>query len=786
MKKRILALVLGIVMVASSLTACGSKNNTEGEESKSTTAATTKATTEGSGSTEPVVEATYTFNDYVSGSPATWNPHEWETNEDSYIMGYTQLGLYNFYLNDAKDGYQIVPEMAAADPVDVTKDYAGNATYGVPADATSGYAFRIALRPDACWEDGTPITSEDYVYSMQQMLNPEIKNYRASSYYEGQLILANAKNYANNDQAGQPIYESLGTIGYDSVDAAVAAGVTDLYIDMANAWGVTDEDGNGIFSITDETKLRDEAVAEGEDGDWISPKEVYDGNFANGMPYASYQADYIFAQSGVYEETAWESVGIIAEDDYNIVLVLASPITEFYLYYNLSSNWIVKKELYEANMTQTGDIKKTTYGTAVNNYMSYGPYKLTEYQVDKQITMEKNELWYGYNDPFYEGKYQTTKINTQVIETQATALQMFLKGELDNVSLTSEDMENYRTSDFVLYTPQSYTTKLTFNSDKAALKALQETAGANINMTIMAYEDFRHAIALSIDRTAFAEQCTATHQPGYGLLNYMYVYDPDTGALYRDSEQAKQALCDAYGVSDESEITGFDKVQASALYTKAYNDALAAGDIKATDTVQINIHMYQSDDAYKKMFNFIEAGIQEASKGTPLEGKIKCEFVEDPNYYDNAMEGKAGIIFSTWGGSSMDPFGIMQCYVDPSMYFEVGFDHNAPLTLTINGKEETRSYYEWYQAIAVGDYKMADNDTKLQILAGFESAYLQLYVCTPMYYRTSASLQSRKVTNATDEYVQIVGFGGIPEMTYNYTDEEWAAYLAENNNQLTY
>ncbi|MBO5197145.1 MAG: hypothetical protein J6B85_01300 [Lachnospiraceae bacterium] len=785
MKKRILALILGVVMVASSLTACGKKDSTDSDQG--TTAGTTAAGTQSSGSeNDSTTTATYTYNDYVSGSPATWNPHEWETNSDAYIMDYTQLGLYSFYLNDAKDGYKIVPGMAAADPEDITATLAGNETYGIPADATEGYAFRIALRQDACWEDGTPITSEDYVYSMQQMLSSEIKNYRASSYYEGQLALANAKNYANNDVAGQPKYESIGSMGYASVDDAVAAGVTDLYIDMEGAWAVTDEDGNNIFSITDENKLRDEAVEEGEEGDYISPKEVYDGYFANGMANAAYQADYIYAQNGVYEATAWENVGLYAEDDYTIVLVLTSPISDFYLYYNLSSNWLVKKDLYEANMTQTGDIKKTTYGTSVDTYMSYGPYKLTEYQVDKQITMEKNDTWFGYSDPAYEGLYQTTKINTQVVETHATALQMFLKGELDNVGLDAEDMETYRTSDFVMYTPESYTSKLTFNCSKEALETLEETAGANINMTMLAYEDFRHAIALSIDRTAFAEQCTATHQPGYGLLNYMYVYDPESGALYRDSELAKQALCEAYGVSDESEITGFDKVQAAALYTKAYNDAIAAGDLKEGDTVQINFHMYKSDDAYKKMFNFIEAGILEAAKGTPFEGKIKLEFVEDPDYYDNAMTGKTGIIFSTWGGSSMDPFGIMQCYVDPTMYHEYGFDHEADLTLTVNGEEITKSWYDWYDALCNGEYKLADVDTRLEILAGFESAYLQTYVCTPMYYRTSASLCSRKVTYATDSYVQLVGFGGIAEMTYNYTDEEWAAYLAENNNQLTY
>lgn len=785
MKKRFLALALSAVMVVS-LAACGKKENTEGTtQGNTTTTAATEQTSQPGG--EPGAEgATYTYNNYLPGSPATWNPHEWETDTDLYIMNYTQIGLYNFYLDDTKDGYVVQPEMAAEAPIDITADYAGNETYGVPAGATEGYAFRIKLNPDACWQDGTKITSEDYIYSMQQVLNPEIANFRASIYYAGQLALANGLEYYNNKNAGQPKYSSLAKLGYASVEEAQAANAGEIYLDMNAYWNLGLEEGKNLVPITDETMYRDEAVAEGEDEDNVSAKYLYEKYLAPGMSSEGEAASVLFAQDGVYEVVPWENVGLKAEDDYTIVLVLENPITEFYLYYGLASAWLVRKDLYENNMTQTGDIKKTTYGTSVDTYMSYGPYKLTEYQVDKQITMEKNDKWYGYTDGKHEGKFQTTKINTQIIAQQSTALQMFLKGELDEVSLVADDMDTYRTSDFILYTPESFTTKITFNSSKDALTKLQEAAGANINMTMLTYQDFREAISLSIDRTKFAEQCTATHKAGYGLLNYNYVYDPDTGALYRDSDQAKQALCNAYGVSDESEITGYDKTKAAELYTKAYEDAIAAGDLKEGDTVQINFHMYQSDDSYKKIFNFIQDAAAEAAKGTPFEGKIKFEFIEDPDYYNSAKGGNFGIILSTWGGSAMDPWGVLECYASPDYLNEYGFDPFQDLTLTVDGKQDTRSYYDWFIAITTGDYALAENETKLQILAGFEEAFLKTFVTTPLYYRTAASLVSRKVNFATDTYVNIVEFGGIPEMTYNYTDAEWAAYLAENGNQLTY
>ena len=50
--------------------------------------------------------------------------------------------------------------MAADFPTDVTSEYAGNETYGIPADATEGYAFRIPHRQAATWKmvlQSTPI-----------------------------------------------------------------------------------------------------------------------------------------------------------------------------------------------------------------------------------------------------------------------------------------------------------------------------------------------------------------------------------------------------------------------------------------------------------------------------------------------------------------------------------------------------------------------------------------------------------------------------------------------------
>ncbi|HPG91892.1 MAG TPA: ABC transporter substrate-binding protein, partial [Clostridia bacterium] len=342
-----------------------------------------------------IIEGDYTYNDYMAGSPDTWNNHTWETSDDSYILAYTDVGLYNFQLNSTKDGYDIVPEMAAAAPVDVTNEYAGNDNFGVPANATAGYAWKIALNKDAVWQNGVQINADTYIYSMQQQLSQQMLNRRADSWYAGDLIIANAKNYL---YSGQEAYSSLADKGFDSVEAAYAAGYTTVYCDFVNFWGGTGPDGEQYLPIDSDLIVDDGAEP-------FPASEIYNDYLAPGAPYESYIGDYLFVKDST-PVTTWDQVGLLKTGEYEITLVLQKPITQlFYVYYNLSGNWIVYEELYEACKQQSGDLIVSTYGTSVETTMSYGPYILSEFQADKQFTLTRNETWYGYWDGQHAGQY---------------------------------------------------------------------------------------------------------------------------------------------------------------------------------------------------------------------------------------------------------------------------------------------------------------------------------------------------------------------------------------------
>ena len=833
--KKLLALVLALCMVTGVMSALAEgftpaasydvgERKFDGGEIKTVAVAAGGGTVDtvayaGEAGKDYTDEKVYTCNDYIASTTSMdWNPHTWETHDDGNMVDMLTTGFYAIVLNADKTGYAIVPEMAAELPVDVTAEYVGK--FGI-AEGEANKAFRIALNQDATWENGEKITADDYIYSMQQQLNPKMLNRRADSYYAGDLIVYNAKNYL---YAGKTTYDKI----TDTVDNLIAAG-TDIYVDLVNLWnmgGAVDADGNVMpdyVSIADDTMYRDAGVEdENADEAWVSGKYVFENYLAAGKPYESYQGEYLFTAS-IAPETAWEDVGLVKVDDYTIDLILEKPMEEaaFYMPYNLGSNWLVYKPLYEecksffdaegkaVETEEEAATVTTDYCKSLEKTISYGAYRLSYFELDKQISYERNPEWYGYRDGKHIGQYQTDNYSITVISDHATEMMAFEAGQIDGVSLQSDDMEKYASSSYIMYEPQSYTTKVTFNTNYD--KLLERGTGSQI----LVIDEFREAFALAIDRQHFVTAYTAAGTAGFGLLNYQYVYNPFTGEAYRDSEGAKDAMVSLYGLSygegteyatlDEAydAMTGYNMDLAKQKMAEAYDKAIAAGIWDGETPITIDFRVYQNDTIYVQMFTYFDEQLKEAAKGSGFEGKISLTMTVDADYYNTNYSGNADIIFTTWGGAAMQPFTMMnQCYTDGAdgsgNQMEYGFDTKAiQLTIKVDGKEVTDNLCNWTNWVGsstdealvgaiteqIGSMSDYDYATRCAFLAACEKCFLSYYATTPVYYRNVASLHSQKINYPTYQYVMNVGFGGIRYYTYNYDDAEWADYIAANTLQ---
>lgn len=773
----------------------------------------------------------YTFNDYMAGmSDLKWSTHTWETNDDDAIRSYITSPFYTFYLNSTKDGWAIAPEMAAALPVDVTDQYVGQ--YGVK-EGDSLKAWKIQLREDLKWENGVAINADTFIYSAKELLDPIMKNRRADSLYAGDFQIYGSKDYVYQGQsswfAANAVYDTYsadmdGKLVFSlaapsdnvkaesyvrtsmefpsSYDAAACADyLIEKYLSGTafTAAVAAKMEGKTLAEIKADAEMNAAWVAL---LDWWKPEPNEELHF--------------FITYYTYPEYSWDNVGFLKTGEYELTMIVTAPIENpnYYVPYNLSSTYLVYEPLWESckkywdasnkevSKESDGIVKITTnYCTNKETTMSYGPYKMSYFELDKQYNLVRNDSWYGYQPGQHVGFYQTDEIKVTVIKEHDSAIMAFEKGEIDQVSLEEKDMAKYGSNSNLLYTPQSYTTKISFNTNEESLRA------HGTGSQVLANRTLRNALAIAIDRNQYCTSLTAGHLPGFGLLNNLYVYDPFSGATYRDTDGAKQALVELFDLSygeggdyetlDEAyeSITGYDPEMAKKLMQKAYKECVEEGLYDGTSNITLEFCVYSSDEIYIKIFNFLNEAVKAATKGTQFEGKLELKMKEDADYYNTMYSGNTDVIFTTWGGAAYSPYTMLdQCYCDSSTgegnQMEYGFDTSKYMVcMVVNGHKITKDLQTWAAWAGGKDVTITSDDGELTLnrfgtydaatrsnaFSKLEYAFLASYATTSLYYRNAVSVFSTKINYATTTYVDLVAYGGIEFVTYNYTDAEWAA-----------
>ena len=814
--KKLLSLVLAVVMVLG-LVACGGNGGSE-------TTAPVETTT-------PAVEGTYTYNYALAEFPTNWNYHTYQTNIDAEILDYISSGFYVFDYNETKDGYAMVDGMAVGDPVDVTADYVGQ--YGI-VEGDTAKAYILNLRQDLKWQDGTPITANDFVESAKRLLNPEAQNYRADGMYAGSVQIHNAEAYLKQGQVNMT-ENNLAPTRYlvaDLVKAEDGTYTTPDGIPMYIATGFALTDwlsgntlqyyvegyGDAMFDVESFNAL---AAMANEEGLVAATDETIDlltkvitfsadwGESADNIP------DYLVYEV-TYPEVAWENVGWFAKSDYELVFVMDAPLDGFYLKYNLPAP-LVNIEMYDACASVVDGVYTNTYCTSAETTMSYGPYKLTSYQADKQYVLEKNEYFYDLS----EDTYQATSIVVDCVKEASTRLELFLQGKLDTFGLSKDYMDEYQMSDYCYYATGDSTFAMVFNPDAEALVTAQAAAGENINKTILTIKEFRQAMSYALDRNAFCLATSPMNAPGFGLFSGLIVSDPEAGTAYRSTDVAKNVLAEFWGVSEEygegklyadideaiDSITGYNLAKAKELYDVAYDTAIAQGLMDEDDVVEIKIGTPNNTTTfYNNGYEFLVNNYTEAVKGTKLEGKLT--FSRDDtlgNAFSDALKNnQVDMLFGVgWTGSALDPYGLIEAYVYTDYQYDDCTDFTAiTCDIEINGTVYTASVQDWQKIMSGAactitaadgstmEYSCGtadkDPETRLAILGALEGAVLQNYNFLPIMDDASAQLRGQQIEYYTEEYIFGMGFGGMKYYTFNYTDAEWDAYVASNGGELDY
>lgn len=803
MKKftKLLALLLALVMVLGCFAGCKGKEPANTDENNKQT-------------------AEYTFKGYTTQLGTSWNRHTWETEYDRTIMEYLETPLATMSIKDSENGvYQWVFK-AATSVTDVTADHKDDLTkYKVtlPAGQTveqteKGYVFEIKLNPDMKWQDGTAINADTYIYSMKALLDPTMMNYRANLYYSGESAVAGGYNY----------FYALSEGIYVATPYAKIPSGEKIYIDIWDAMdakGYTDESGNECpqyVAIDDAT-----VYSNADKSASVSGKALFDGytsEFTGGnKPVYVYKVNENYNEN--YAETYDATVGCYKVDDYTIRYVTQAQIDINYFLTSCTSNWLVYKDLYEAGKDTTGKLVTTDYATSIETTMSYGPYKIASLQDGKQIVLAQNENYYEfekkedgtlYAETDYEvdgskvQAWQTTKIVIDVMTNEA-AKQAFLKGELSEWTPSADEMPNYVFSDQMFQVDETYTHSFFFNTDVDDLKEMDKSKG-NQNSVVLSSKSFRKAFSLAIDRSDWVT-ATAGYKPAYSLMSDLYYYDVynDPYSTYRGTVEAMDAICELYGVTyvnggiyntvEEAyaSITGYNLTQAKELMKQACQELVNKGLYTVGQDIKILVAYSggELDSSNQNQITKMNQYLNAAMEGSGF-GKITLEAVGNiPSRHAKVGSGEYAIGYGAWGGAAFYPFRNMQLYCDAEKYDineSACWDPSTEkLTIELEGGPVTKTWQEWSRSmVGTGEYANASFGTKLEITAAMEREFLEKYYRIPLAASCASFLQSYQVSYYTDEYNIMYDFGGLELMTYNYSDADWATYVANAGGTLSY
>lgn len=801
------------------------------------------------------------YRTYTSVMPSNWNMLTYSDNNDVQIMAnlHTELFTFDYAFDEDKggkftadgrvnaeaivEGGYSVKYLAAAALEDVTSSVDEKWGYTEQQKADGGYAWKITLRDDLAWDDGTPIKAEDFVYSMQQQLDPAFQNMRAATYYINTPVKG-AKSYVYQGTSGwfdsTMVFDGYSEENDDKLVFAVSQAYNGAYSSFVDAVGAKGASAKDIADFLQgyKVEITEELLTsmEGKTLAQIKTDTAMSSAWESLLGWWQTEPGeelHFFVAETTFPEMDYSDVGYYADGEYSFVVCYETSIQalkedgslSYHAAYEMQSFPLVKKDLYESckKAPQEGSTLWTSnYCSSVETSASWGPYKLTSFQGGKQYTLERNSSWFAYEEDDFKDQYQVTRITCECLPDINTAWMSFLKGDLDEITLDLNHKDDYRNSKYTYYAPATGTFGINLYSNLDVLKKNGK------NNAILAIKDFRQAIALYLDRDDYNATCYATNKSCYGLLGPAYYYDVENGGIYRETQEAKEGLLRVYGFTEKENGVWSDGATDYADYEKAYaamngmNRTLAKEKVEAayaeltqnaekygydsSKNIIVTLGISVDSESTRRHYNYFVKFFDELLKGTSLEGKLELRF--DASFGSNwANDFRAGsyefAIGTGFTGGPFDPAGTMQCYLDPDaglMYPGWWNTKTEMIEFTMPageyegaGQTYNMSAYDWYACLnglggAAHNWGsgVIPESARLRLLSMLEEFVLNQYYTIVTTSEYGASVTSAKFSYITEDYNMFMNFGGFRYMKQNYSDDEWKSFVKKNNLEKEY
>ncbi|WP_163528825.1 peptide ABC transporter substrate-binding protein [Halobacillus ihumii] len=204
-------------------------------------------------------------------------------------------------------------------------------------------------------------------------------------------------------------------------------------------------------------------------------------------------------------EMSVEELGVKALDDFTLEVTLEKPTPYFESMTTFGTFLPLNQDFVEKH----GD----DHGLEADTVLSNGPFKLTEWKHGQKFVLKKNEDYWDAD------QVRLKQINVSIVKETASAVNLYETGKVDRVNLTSEFVDEYRTSEEFRIIEEPTVFYLKLNQEHEVL--------SNVHA--------RKALQLAIDRKSMVDVILNNGSiPAGGVVPANFAKHPETGEDFRE------------------------------------------------------------------------------------------------------------------------------------------------------------------------------------------------------------------------------------------------------------
>ena len=496
--------------------------------------------------------------------------------------------------------------------------------------------------------------------------------------------------------------------------------------------GVVNADGTVTYTYT----LKDKVT-------WSDGKPVTAGDFVfawNRAAGTELAADYgyMFEVVDGYADI-WEvddagnyvnpdaTLNVKAVDDKTLEVTLANAVAYWNELLAFPTYFPVREDV----------VSNEAWATDPSTYVSNGAYKMTGWDHNSVITLEKNEHFHDADEILMD------KIEFYLSDDENNMLTNFQNGDwllIDDVP-TNEIANLKATDDQFKIGSQLGTYYACWNINEEILPASSTLTGVEAEK---ARQEIRKAVALLLDRNYLVESVTQAGQLPASSFVAMGMTEPDGTEFYQNTGVSSD-FDGYYDVSKDALESNF----ASAVETlkKYYTYDEASG--KFTDFPSIT-YLYNTNDAHKAIGEYLQAAVSAVGINMNLENQEWNTFLNTRKNGDYAMARNG------WLADYNDPICFLDMWTSGSGNNDIQYGKGAHkdlamynLDLTGLGyddiKVENGTWAQTYDVLISTIKSCTDNEKRYEMMHMAEDMLMDTGCIVPLYFYTDPYMLSNKV-----------------------------------------